>query len=346
MVQAATINKEGIFSNIWGDRFFILFIPIIAILTGVTVTMYPQYFWVILMADVWLLGYHHVISTFTRIGFDKSSVVENWKLLFPLPLGIVLAIYLTYTFGGGIFIGTIYLYWQWYHYTRQSEGISKSYGMKAGSKSFVNNFYHRMSFYVASATSFLYMISAGHKKFLGFDIWTIQLAEEIRFAFLMLFSLATMYWLVGGIRSLVKGEISKLYFYYMLSHFAIYIVAYILISDINYGWLTINSWHNAQYIGFVWLFNRKKYAGEPVSKQSIIAYLSQPGRLLMYLLCCLVISTIIYGSLDVILSYIKSGAELPFLLVYSTINFHHYVVDSKIWKLRKPKVYQNIVTAK
>ena len=29
-------------------------------------------------------------------------------------------------------------------------------------------------------------------------------------------------------------------------------------------------------------------------------------------------------------------------IVYQTINFHHYIVDGVIWKVRKPQVRQNM----
>jgi hypothetical protein len=30
------------------------------------------------------------------------------------------------------------------------------------------------------------------------------------------------------------------------------------------------------------------------------------------------------------------------LIVYQTINFHHYIVDGIIWKVRKPRVRENL----
>ncbi|MEM8814747.1 MAG: hypothetical protein AAGE85_02910, partial [Pseudomonadota bacterium] len=30
------------------------------------------------------------------------------------------------------------------------------------------------------------------------------------------------------------------------------------------------------------------------------------------------------------------------ITIYQTINFHHYIVDSLIWKLRKPTIRKNL----
>ena len=33
------------------------------------------------------------------------------------------------------------------------------------------------------------------------------------------------------------------------------------------------------------------------------------------------------------------------VVVYQTINFHHYVVDGLIWKVRKPRLQQTLALA-
>ena len=47
------------------DRFFVLGIASVAIASGLAVVMEPRLFVPILAADLWFLGYHHVVSTFT-----------------------------------------------------------------------------------------------------------------------------------------------------------------------------------------------------------------------------------------------------------------------------------------
>ena len=45
------------------DIAFILGLPAMALLTGVVVLAQPSLFPVVLLFDLWVLGYHHVIST-------------------------------------------------------------------------------------------------------------------------------------------------------------------------------------------------------------------------------------------------------------------------------------------
>ena len=52
----------------------------------------------------------------------------------------------------------------------------------------------------------------------------------------------------------------------------------------------------------------------------------------VFLGCCLAISTLMYGAIQ---------AAVPLgvvVVVYQTINFHHYIVDALIWKLRRKEV--------
>jgi hypothetical protein len=45
---------------------------------------------------------------------------------------------------------------------------------------------------------------------------------------------------------------------------------------------------------------------------------------------------------DLVSSTFTLTATMAGLIIYQTINFHHYIVDSLIWKLRKPKLRQNL----
>lgn len=347
-MNATSVQHRGIFPYLSADYCFIGLIPAVAVVTGLFAYFYPQYFLLILLLDLWLLGYHHVISTFTRIGFDKSSVVEHWKLLFPLPVLVCIFVYSGYQFAGGILIGSIYLYWQWYHYTRQSEGIAKTYAIKSGSKQFANSPFNRVVFYLVPAASFLYLISSGPDQFLTIPIYTFYLPDSFRSFLICLCLVCIAGWLFTAIKAYIKNEISGLYLGYSLSHFFIYIVSYIVINEINYSWLTINIWHNAQYIAFVWLYNRKRYASGIDPMRRVISYLSQPGRFAQYLLVCLMFSTLTYLFLKWAISTLHETAGIDLALtglVYFAINFHHYIVDSKIWKLRKQEISRNLVSS-
>ena len=128
----------------------------------------------------------------------------------------------------------------------------------------------------------------------------------------------------------------------MLSHFTIFIVGYLLIDDITYGWLVINVWHNAQYILFVWLFNTNRYKAGVDKTTPFLSRICQPQNFVRYLSVCLAISTLVYVTTYFIANQ-RTLAGLPLaIIVYQTINFHHYIVDSRIWKVRKKPMQKTL----
>ena len=110
------------------DLAFILGLPAIGIATGLFVTWQPDLFWPILVFDLWFLGYHHVVSTYTRLCFDRKSFSEMSRFLVFGLLPLVALATIALAFAVGLWaIVSIYFYWQWFHYARQSWGISRAY---------------------------------------------------------------------------------------------------------------------------------------------------------------------------------------------------------------------------
>jgi len=109
----------------------------------------------------------------------------------------------------------------------------------------------------------------------------------------------------------------------------------LIIEDITNGWLVINIWHNAQYILFVWLFNTNRYRGGVDSKAHFLSTISQPQNIFRYLFFCFAVGTLVYLSIMyVTAAYLVAGLPLA-ILFCQAVNFHHYIVDSQIWKVRK-----------
>ena len=328
-----------------GPRFdlsFILGILGISVATGLFVTRYPEWFVPILIFDLWFLGYHHVISTYTRLCFDKKSFAESGFLLFGvLPLVAAATVAVAW-FVGLWAIVTVYLYWQWFHYTRQSWGISRAYRGKDRDALYEHGWIDQAIFYSLPVLGILYRSYQDPDTFIGFQLKVIPVAEWMVWACAVPTCGLLAYWVVRRIQAWWMGRLAAVHTLYMLSHFTIFAIGYLLIDDITYGWLAINIWHNAQYILFVWMFNTRRFKDGIDPEARFLSYLSQPHRLWLYLLTSVAITGVVYWAILGTLSTVLFAGLSATIVVYQIVNFHHYIVDSLIWKVRKASIRQTL----
>lgn len=325
------------------DTFFIIGVFVLAVASGIIVSIKPDLFIPVMMADVWLLGYHHVISTFTKLAGTKEDRKENWFLLYPLPLFVLIGVAALATVIGLWSIVTIYLFWQWFHYTRQSWGIAAFYKRKAGMKPSKIPRLDEAVFWAIPLWGILHRSAQGWDEFLSLPVWMPDVPMELANVAGIVATIALVYWAYQRFQNYRKGSLSIGLTMFELSHFSIFFIGYIALSEINHGWLVANIWHNAQYILFVWLYNTNRYKHVDKNERGVMAWISQksPIRALAYFALCLVVTTFFYKNLQFILSHISSG-EIVLLMtlnivIFQTVNFHHYIVDSIIWKARNKK---------
>ena len=57
---------------------------------------------------------------------------------------------------------------------------------------------------------------------------------------------------------------------------------------------------------------------------------------------CILLTTLLYTGISAGEQWLAVIGLAPLIIVYQTINFHHYIVDSMIWKVRKPKIKQTL----
>ena len=67
-----------------------------------------------------------MVSTYTRMCFDADSLRRRgWMIYALLPAVCATVTIVGVAFGVGL-LATVYLHWQWFHYTRQSYGIAQA----------------------------------------------------------------------------------------------------------------------------------------------------------------------------------------------------------------------------
>ncbi|MBL4790684.1 MAG: hypothetical protein JKY60_17105 [Kordiimonadaceae bacterium] len=323
---------------------------ILAIMSGVIVLLNPALFIPVLFADLWLLGYHHVISTFTKLAGTAQDREDNKFLIYYLPFIVLGAVFSIQYLVGTWAIVTIYFFWQWYHYTRQSYGISTFYRHKSGVKnSSTPPRLDLAAIWAVPIWGVVHRCAQGWEKFLFQPVWLPQIPLWADTVVGVAASAVLLWWFVTKITDWSQGNLAYGSFFYVVSHHTAFYIGYIFIPDITFGWLVSNIWHNAQYILFVWLFNQNRFQSAETKEQSpVLHWLSQrnPFRTLAYFFVSIVLTTLLYNGLDMGVNWI-SGADTAkvaafTIILYQTINFHHYIVDSRIWKARK-KSHQKIM---
>jgi hypothetical protein len=324
------------------DLSFILAIPAVSVLTGLVVSWRPQLLWPVLVLDLWFLGYHHVISTYTRLCFDKQSLESSRFLLFGLlPLVAVATLLVAGTVGLWSVV-SIYFYWQWFHYTRQSWGISRAYRGKERGALHEDGWVDQAVFYALPVLGVVHRSHQDPGTFIGLELRVLPAPAWLVSACAAAAVLLLAYWAARRVQAWRLGRLAPVHTLYMLSHFAIFAAGYLLIEDVTHGWLAINIWHNAQYILFVWLFNTRRFKEGIDPKAPFLSYISQPQRLWLYLSTCIGITGVIYwGVLGTLDTMFFAGLSATIVL-YQIVNFHHYIVDSLIWKVRKPPIRRTL----
>lgn len=323
------------------DFWLLALVPFLALSMGAVAANQPEWLPLILFINLWALGYHHVISTFTRLSFSWPMVKKHSFFLFRLPVIVFFGIVtLVFTLGPWV-VATLYLYWQWFHYTRQSYGIARYFESKKTRPrtiEFKGWTLDYAALYALPLAGILYRSAQDPDQFLYMNVVTLPVSFPIAMIFaaaaLMIVGLQGCVW----IRRALRGELNYKFALYVIGHHGIFLFGYLLIEDINAGWLILNIWHNAQYILFVHMQNQRSFRAGIDKRQKLISRLSQPGNWPLYFLVCLGITTLIYLILGVFQGFLQPMTLLPVgLFIYMTINFHHYVVDALIWRRPKAK---------
>ncbi len=315
---------------------------LLAIGSGLVILGYPSAFPLLLFLDLWFLGYHHVVATFTRLTFDLESFKQHRFLIVWVPIILVAVLVPLVLMIGPWVLATMYLYWQWFHYTRQSYGISRIYLRKSSAEPPKRSLLDEGVIYLPPVLGILHRSWQNPGLFLGMELRVIPVALPVLQAAAVVTAGVVGYWLILQLVAWQQGRLKPAYALYMLSHIAVFSVGYLFISEINYGWLVVNIWHNMQYVLIVWMYNNNRFRKGVEPRHKFLSTLSQSRNMVLYFVVCVLLATAVYKSIDAVIG-LFAVATLPLAIIaYQTINFHHYIVDSVLWKIRKASVSQRL----
>lgn len=317
------------------DLGFILGIAAVAVAAGLATVVNPTLFPVLLFLDLWLLGYHHVISTFTRILFDRDSFSQYWFLVTVLPAIVIVAV-VAMAWGLGVWsVVSLYLYWQWFHYARQSYGVAQAYRRKSNGLVTEDPITFQVIFYLVPLWGILHRSAQDPARFLGLELRVIPVPGVVADAVGAIALAALALWIGRKAFEAWRGRLAVAHTMFMASHFGIFVTGYVLIDGINEGWLVLNIWHNLQYIAFVWLYNNNRFRSGIDPRHKLLSTLSQSRNVIFYLAVSLALSTGLYVLVREAIITVASASFVYVVLAYQVFNFHHYVVDAVIWRSRR-----------
>ena len=333
-------RQSGVIYTTTFDRTLLIGPLLAGLLVGAAAAAEPRLYVPLLFADLWLLGYHHVVATYTRMAFDRGSLTRHRFLAVDLLLLMTAAtVALAYTTGAWV-IASAFLYLQWFHYMRQGYGIARMYfrttapGQVAGSRDAVTDaVIYLVPIYGIAARS-----ATIGETFLNLPIKALVLPPEAVSALGVLAALAVGAWVLQTARQIAQGTFVPAYAGFVVSHVAIFMTAYVVIDSANAGWLAINVWHNFQYVLVVWMTNVKRFAGRIDPEARFLSRISQPRRVASYFGCCIALSTFIYLGLERAAAFVVGPGVGVTLGIFMGINFHHYVVDAVIWRRKRAAV--------
>lgn len=318
------------------DGALIVGLAAVALSAGAVIAAIPAAVGLILLADNWLLGYPHVMSTFARVVPDRESLKRHRFLVFVLPF-LVLAATVTLTAVFGIaLIATIYFYWQWYHTMRQDWGVAQLYRRKANGAVRENPVFAEAMFALVPLWGLLHRLTTAPTHFLypNLPIVVPHVPAALANGIGVLACAGLAWWLVCRVREALTGELVLTHTLFSASHYIIFIVGYILMDDVSGGWIVTNIWHTAQYLMLVWMFNENVVA-KPQTKGWFWS-VTQRNRAPIYLSLCFLAAFVFYFAISRPLFWGASGIVLAVVL-NQTVNFHHFITDAVIWRAkRKP----------
>lgn len=314
-----------------------------ALACGALVVGDPRLFLPILALDIWLLGYQHVIATFVRLAVDRGPLTSGRFVLGALPVVVLAGTAGLVVAGATSIIATVYLYWQWFHYVRQSYGVSRLYLRKSlsaaapagGHPSWMDEAITLGVIYVLPLWGILHRSAQRPETFLNVHPIYVPVPEALLSVVAWLAVASVVAWLAQQVVQNLNGIASGPYEFYVASHIALFTTGYLIIQDINTGWLVLNVWHNAQYLLIVWLHNNKRFSRGVEPEHPFISALCQRDHAVSYVLVCLGVATTVYLVVQGGLSLVALPWIDASLVAYMAINFHHYIVDAIIWRRRR-----------
>jgi len=131
----------------------------------------------------------------------------------------------------------------------------------------------------------------------------------------------------------MAGELPVAHTLFSASHFAIFIVGYVVMDNVVGGWLVTNIWHTSQYLMLVGMFNQNTVA-KTKAVHGWFFQTTRGNKAFLYFALCIAAAFPIFFAITSAFLWGATGI-LVAIIASQTLNFHHFIVDAVIWRARR-----------
>jgi len=242
----------------------------------------------VVSAALWLVGYTHIVATFTRL--DVSSARDA---LARYVLPAVLVVFITGWTAGGVGVPALlsaYFYLHALHATQQSAWIADLYGKMPGER----DRWSSALLYTVPLVGVLVRSAEGGTGELGMEARWLPVPSAAATVGVSLLFVVIFVWVITRLRRAWKEELSLGHTAHVTAHLTVFAFGYIMVDDVTVGWVAIEVWHGLQYLLVTWSQNVDRYGQGLDPEARLLSVLSQPGNRLVYGVVMLSFATVLY----------------------------------------------------
>ena len=289
----------------------------------------------------------HTAATLTRIYQNEESI--NRFFLYSKPLAIIFGILAIYSFYNTWIIPImlkIYILWVIHHYTSQTYGIALIYCYKRG---YILNGFEKRIFWLlmmfTAYTGILRQVTDKNQMYLGFSMYyDVPFWGPVPKEILMSAEVICRVLIVAFCIIIVrKFFIEKKFFplpALLLTATGILIILLSGNESIILWFYVPALFHGSQYIVVTTSYYLKEKGLPNNLRTSQIASLLKESIGIHYLGLLIMSGFFIYTGLPTILSQLGIEYKAAFTTIFAVFNFHHFLTDREIWRLRDPNIRQ------
>lgn len=289
----------------------------------------------VVLVATYLVAIPHYVSSFSfYLGDENLSYYRTRRAAFFVgPVVIIAAVFALRMLKFDAVVQSTMYVWNVYHVSLQSAGILSIYRRLNGGLASEKSFAHASILCVNSTMAFWHidrfppLYDLLHR--IHFPVWTL------RPLFLSIACVALAFYLSRLIRR--DGRITTPEIVFLISTLALF-NPYLWVHDLNLATFGMLIGHFLQYLGIVWLLNRRKYSGAEGSyRQNLLSSISASTPLLL--------GTISIVGLVFYLAQKGSawfGVPITYVIVWNALTLVHFYLDGLIWAFRNPFVRKSI----